>query len=92
MFLLTNSIDYRGHIAHRIGVLKFSHILSVSRPQDSTTRLLSKNISSRVYNLSIMAQQPELDPVRIFRASVLAVLLDGGLIVPKEIVKQMLSA
>ena len=39
-----------------------------------------------------MAQQQELDPVRIFRASVSAVLLDDGLIGPKETAKRTLIA
>ena len=38
-----------------------------------------------------MAQQQELDPVRIFCVSVLAVLLDDGLTVPKETAKRMLT-
>ena len=49
-----------------------------------------KNIGSGVYYLSIMAQQQQLDPVRMFRVSVSAVLLDDGLIVPKETAKQTL--
>ena len=84
------TIDNRGRYAPGIGVLKFSHISSAPRPQDSTTRLLFKKIGSRVYNLSIMAQQQELDPVRIFRASVSAVLLDDGLTGPKETAKRTL--
>ena len=84
-------MDYRGHVAPRIGVLKFSHVLSTPRPQTSTTRLLSKTIGTRVYNLHIYhAQQQELDPVRIFHASVSPVLSDG-LTVHKEMVKRTLT-
>ena len=36
----------------RIGDFKSSHILSMPRPQDSTERLLSKIMDSRLYNLS----------------------------------------
>ena len=49
--MVTAYVDYRGHIAPRIGDLKFSHILSMPKPQDSPERLLSKIMDSRVYNL-----------------------------------------
>ena len=39
-----------------------------------------------------MAQQQELDPVRVFRASVSAVLLADGLTSPKETAKRTLIA
>ena len=55
------SIDYRGHVAPRIGDFKSSHITSMPRPQDSTERLVSKITDNRLCNLSrvIMAQQKE---------------------------------
>ena len=46
------SIDYRGRVAPGIGNLKFSHISSMPKPQDSTERLLVKITDSQVYNLT----------------------------------------
>ena len=48
--------------------------------------LLSKNICSTDYNLSIIAQQQKLDPCTF----ALAVLLNDGLTVPTETVKNMI--
>ena len=48
----------------------------MDRFQSNNNNASVKNISSRVYNLSNMALQQELDPIRIFRASASAVLLD----------------